>query len=89
MILLTIGNLEVNKHLLCAQTRVQMYDAMQYKYYTAGKCMIGYRLARPPLPSFLESAASWMVDKIIHCPKLLMHCPLENFFKINKTLLGT
>ena len=43
-------------------------------------CMIG---------SFLESAASWMVDKIIHCPKLLMHCPLENVFKINKTLLGT
>ena len=42
-------------------------------------CMIG---------SFLESAASWMVDKIIHCPKLLMHCPLENVFKINKTLLG-
>ena len=28
MILLTIGNLEVNKHLLCAQTRVQTYDAI-------------------------------------------------------------
>ena len=46
-----------------------------------------YRLARPPLPSFLPSLnlqlQSFLVEEILYYLELLMHCALENVFKIN------
>ena len=44
--------------------------------------MIWYRLARPPLPSFLKSAASKSA-KILHYPLLLLHCALEKWTWFN------